>query len=36
MVGAAVVAGSGGRVVRVPLVPGQSTTELLRKLRDSR
>jgi bifunctional ADP-heptose synthase (sugar kinase/adenylyltransferase) len=24
----------GGRVVRVPLVAGQSTTELVRRLRD--
>jgi len=33
IVGADDVAGWGGRVVRVPLVPGQSTTELLRRLR---
>jgi rfaE bifunctional protein nucleotidyltransferase chain/domain len=33
IVGADEVEGWGGRVVRVPLVPGQSTTELLRKLR---
>lgn len=33
IVGAADVAGWGGRVVRVPLVAGQSTTGLLRKLR---
>jgi D-beta-D-heptose 7-phosphate kinase/D-beta-D-heptose 1-phosphate adenosyltransferase len=33
IVGAAQVEGWGGRVVRVPLVAGQSTTELVRKLR---
>jgi rfaE bifunctional protein nucleotidyltransferase chain/domain len=33
IVGAAEVEGWGGRVVRVPLVAGQSTTELVRKLR---
>ncbi|HEV8303329.1 MAG TPA: adenylyltransferase/cytidyltransferase family protein [Gemmatimonadales bacterium] len=33
IVGADEVEGWGGRVVRVPLVQGQSTTELLRKLR---
>lgn len=33
IVGAAEVEGWGGRVVRVPLVEGKSTTELMRKLR---
>jgi rfaE bifunctional protein nucleotidyltransferase chain/domain len=33
IVGADEVAGWGGRVVRVPLVPGLSTSELLRRLR---
>jgi D-beta-D-heptose 7-phosphate kinase/D-beta-D-heptose 1-phosphate adenosyltransferase len=33
IVGAADVEGWGGRVVRVPLVAGKSTTELLRRLR---
>lgn len=33
IVGAADVEGWGGRVVRVPLVPGRSTTDLLRRLR---
>lgn len=33
IVGAAEVEGWGGRVVRVPLVAGRSTTELVRKLR---
>jgi D-beta-D-heptose 7-phosphate kinase/D-beta-D-heptose 1-phosphate adenosyltransferase len=33
IVGAAEVEGWGGRVVRVPLVPGKSTTDLVRKLR---
>lgn len=33
IVGAAEVEGWGGRVVRVPLVEGKSTTDLLRKLR---
>jgi len=33
IVGADEVEGWGGRVVRVPLVPGLSTTELLRRLR---
>jgi D-beta-D-heptose 7-phosphate kinase/D-beta-D-heptose 1-phosphate adenosyltransferase len=33
IVGAAEVEGWGGRVVRVPLVPGQSTTALLERLR---
>jgi len=33
IVGADDVEGWGGRVVRVPLVAGQSTTELVRKLR---
>ena len=33
IVGAADVAGWGGRVVRVPLVPGKSTTDLVRRLR---
>jgi rfaE bifunctional protein nucleotidyltransferase chain/domain len=33
IVGASEVAGWGGRVVRVPLVKDQSTTNLLRKLR---
>jgi D-glycero-beta-D-manno-heptose 1-phosphate adenylyltransferase len=35
IVGAAAVAGWGGRVVRVPLVPGRSTTDLVRRVRDS-
>jgi bifunctional ADP-heptose synthase (sugar kinase/adenylyltransferase) len=34
IVGAAAVAGWGGRVVRVPLVPGRSTTDLVRRVRD--
>jgi len=33
IVGADEVEGWGGRVVRVPLVPGLSTSELLRRLR---
>jgi D-beta-D-heptose 7-phosphate kinase/D-beta-D-heptose 1-phosphate adenosyltransferase len=33
IVGAADVEGWGGRVVRVPLVPGRSTTDLVRRLR---
>lgn len=33
IVGAAEVEGWGGRVIRVPLVAGKSTTELVRKLR---
>lgn len=33
IVGAAEVTGWGGRVVRVPLVPGRSTTELVKRLR---
>jgi rfaE bifunctional protein nucleotidyltransferase chain/domain len=33
IVGAAEVEGWGGRVVRVPLVEGKSTTDLVRKLR---
>ena len=33
IVGAAAVKGWGGRVVRVPLVAGKSTTDLVRKLR---
>ena len=33
IVGAAEVEGWGGRVVRVPLVAGKSTTDLVRKLR---
>jgi len=33
IVGAADVEGWGGRVVRVPLVPGKSTTDLVRRLR---
>ena len=33
IVGAAEVKGWGGRVVRVPLVEGKSTTDLVRKLR---
>ena len=33
IVGADEVEGWGGRVVRVPLVPGQSTTDLVRRLR---
>ena len=36
IVGAREVVGWGGRVVRVPLVPGQSTTALAGKLRDAR
>ncbi len=36
IVGADDVEGWGGQVVRLPLVQGQSTTALLRKLRDSR
>lgn len=35
IVGATAVAGWGGRVVRVPLVPGRSTTDLVRRVRDS-
>lgn len=35
IVGAAAVAGWGGRVVRVPLVPGRSTTDLVRRVRDA-
>jgi D-beta-D-heptose 7-phosphate kinase/D-beta-D-heptose 1-phosphate adenosyltransferase len=35
IVGADLVEGWGGRVVRVPLVPGKSTTDLVRKLRGS-
>ena len=35
IVGAADVEGWGGRVVRVPLVKDKSTTNLLRRLRDS-
>ena len=35
IVGADEVEGWGGRVVRVPLLKGQSTTELLRKLHGS-
>lgn len=34
IVGAAEVEGWGGRVVRVPLVAGQSTTDLVRRLRE--
>jgi D-beta-D-heptose 7-phosphate kinase/D-beta-D-heptose 1-phosphate adenosyltransferase len=34
IVGADEVEGWGGRVVRVPLVRGRSTTDLLRKLRE--
>ena len=34
IVGAAEVEGWGGRVVRVPLVGGKSTTDLVRKLRE--
>jgi rfaE bifunctional protein nucleotidyltransferase chain/domain len=33
IVGAAEVEGWGGRVVRVPLVPGRSTSELVRRMR---
>jgi len=33
IVGAAEVAGWGGRVVRVPLVEGRSTTDLIRRVR---
>ena len=33
IVGADDVEGWGGRVVRVPLVPGKSTTDLVRRLR---
>ncbi len=33
IVGAAEVEGWGGRVVRVPLIEGKSTTDLVRKLR---
>ena len=33
IVGAAEVEGWGGRVIRVPLVAGRSTTDLVRKLR---
>ena len=33
IVGAAAVKGWGGRVIRVPLVEGKSTTDLVRKLR---
>ncbi|MDP3911748.1 MAG: adenylyltransferase/cytidyltransferase family protein [Gemmatimonadales bacterium] len=36
IVGAREVEGWGGRVVRVPLVPGQSTTTLAGRLRDAR
>jgi len=36
IVGADEVEGWGGRVVRVPLLKGQSTTELLRKLHGSK
>ena len=36
IVGARDVEGWGGRVIRVPLVPGQSTTELLGRLRGAR
>lgn len=36
IVGADDVEGWGGRVVRVPLVAGQSTTDLVRRLRGSR
>jgi D-beta-D-heptose 7-phosphate kinase/D-beta-D-heptose 1-phosphate adenosyltransferase len=36
IVGAKEVEGWGGQVVRVPLVPGQSSTELLGRLRGSR
>ena len=35
IVGAAEVRGSGGRVVVVPLTPGQSTTSIVEKLRGS-
>jgi D-beta-D-heptose 7-phosphate kinase/D-beta-D-heptose 1-phosphate adenosyltransferase len=34
IVGAAAVRGWGGRVERVALVPGVSTTEIIRRLRD--
>jgi D-beta-D-heptose 7-phosphate kinase/D-beta-D-heptose 1-phosphate adenosyltransferase len=33
IIGAAEVEGWGGRVVRIPLVPHRSTTELVRRLR---
>lgn len=33
IVGAAEVEGWGGRVVRIPLVPGRSTTDLVRRVR---
>jgi D-beta-D-heptose 7-phosphate kinase/D-beta-D-heptose 1-phosphate adenosyltransferase len=36
MVGAKEVKGWGGRVVVVPLTPGQSTTAILRKLGEAR
>lgn len=36
IVGATEVEGWGGRVVRVPLVPGYSTTDLLTRIRSSR
>ncbi|MGH7699239.1 MAG: adenylyltransferase/cytidyltransferase family protein [Gemmatimonadales bacterium] len=36
IVGAAEVRGWGGRVLRIPLVPGRSTTDLIRRLRESR
>jgi D-beta-D-heptose 7-phosphate kinase/D-beta-D-heptose 1-phosphate adenosyltransferase len=36
IVGAAEVEAWGGRVVRVPLVPGRSTTDLVRRLRGGR
>lgn len=32
IVGADVVTGSGGRVVRIPLVPGNSTTAIIRRI----
>lgn len=35
IVGAAEVEGWGGRVVRVPLVPGRSTTDLIGRIRSS-
>lgn len=35
IVGAKEVRGWGGRVVRIRLVPGRSTTSLLKKLRES-
>lgn len=36
IVGASEVKGSGGRVVVVPITPGQSTTAILKKLSETR